>query len=48
MFANSQQDISPFFPGLVALVEKHLYLKTDGPKILDILAYAPLVDAEGE
>ncbi|KUI62609.1 Centromere protein I [Cytospora mali] len=43
-FARSTKDISPFFPGLVRLVERRR-LQTDS-RIYDILAYAPIMDSK--
>ncbi|KUI71262.1 Centromere protein I [Cytospora mali] len=41
-FARSTKDISPFFPGLVRLIERRR-LRPDS-RIYDILAYAPIMD----
>lgn len=41
-FARSTKDISPFFPGLVRLVEKRRLRPESG--ISDVLAYAPIME----
>lgn len=45
---NIKQDISPFFHAFIKLVEQSWQLQSGNSKLIDVLAYAPIVDAEGE
>ncbi|KAJ4413720.1 hypothetical protein N0V82_008359 [Gnomoniopsis sp. IMI 355080] len=45
-YARVTKDISPFFHAIIKLVENSWHLRPDSSRIFDVLAYAPIVDAE--
>lgn len=42
-----RQDISPFYHGIVKLIEQHRHQQSGGPKMFEMLTYAPILKADG-
>ncbi|CAN8095927.1 unnamed protein product [Discula destructiva] len=47
-YARVSKDISPFFHGIVSLVRQRRHQRPDGPKIFEMLTFAPMLKAGGK